>query len=192
MLARQLNGTAAASYAPYDMTLDDLETPESPQSPQDEPDPAELSEPLPAEQPPRPETLPSPEEEPQPKVFPSSTVARWQATLVPQPKFTVLQAWEGTVREVREDSLVVVLKDQGDEPQPDEEAEVYFDEIDPEDHDLVAPGAIFYWSIGYRDGRSGRERVSLIHFRRLPVYTDADRERARAAAKETADKLGWG
>jgi hypothetical protein len=188
MLARKLNDTASACDTSFGTTLDDLEV----QKPsQDEPDPAEAREQYPADQP-GPATLLSLEDVPHPKVFPVSTVARWQATLVPPPKFAVLQAWEGTVREVRDDSLVVLLRDQSDDPQPDEEAEVYFDEIDPEDHDLVAPGAIFYWSIGYRDGRSGRERVSLIHFRRLPVYTDADRERARAAAKETADKLGWG
>ena len=104
---------------------------------------------------------------------------------LPRSRFVVLQSWEGYVLEVKQDSFVARLIDQSGQDD-DEEAEIFLEEVDPGDRGLVTPGGYFYWSIGYRDGRRGRERVSVIRFRRLPAFTEQDRMRGRAGRL-----LGW-
>jgi hypothetical protein len=96
-------------------------------------------------------------------------------------RFNARQKWEGFVIEVREDTFIARLTPIIGEG-PDQEAEIYLEEIEPEDQSLIQPGAIFYWSIGYLDRPSGRRRVSLIRFRRLPAWTKQEREAARAKA----------
>lgn len=92
----------------------------------------------------------------------------------------VLQRWEGHVDHITSTGFVARLKDLS-EANPDDSAEIPFDEVSPNDRDLIGPGAVFYWSIGYRDAVSGqRTRESVIRFRRLPRWTTKDREDAAA------------
>ena len=63
--------------------------------------------------------------------------------------------------------------------------------MDPEDLDLLEPGAVFYWNIGYRDRPSGRERISTIRFRRLPVWTADELKVADQEAARVREKIGW-
>jgi hypothetical protein len=109
-----------------------------------------------------------------------------------QHRFVLLQKWEGTVLQVLpEDSLFARLVDLSGSG-PDEEAEFSLEEVSEADRLLVAPGAIFYWSIGYIDSLSGqRTRSSVIRFRRLPVWRAEDLERARRRAQRLSDLLGW-
>jgi hypothetical protein len=52
---------------------------------------------------------------------------------------------------------------------------------------LMASGAVFYWSVGYRETLWGqRERVSAIRFRRLPAWTTSDLDEVRRKAKQLA------
>jgi hypothetical protein len=76
---------------------------------------------------------------------------------------------------------------------PDEEIEIAKDELSPFDLALLEPGAIFYWTIGYRQQlpAGARERVSLIRFRRLPAWSDAELIAAREHAETLAEDLGW-
>lgn len=98
--------------------------------------------------------------------------------------FTVLQKWEGYVTEVRGVTFRARLQGlRGEES--DQEAEIFMEEVSPEDRDLIEAGAVFYWTIGYLDRPSGRLRVSHIRFRRLPVWS----ERELDAAKEAASHL---
>ena len=56
-----------------------------------------------------------------------------------------------------------------DENRPMESAVFLLEDISPDDHALVVPGAVFYWFIGYEKSRLGQvRRVSQIRFRRLP------------------------
>ncbi len=130
------------------------------------------------------------DEEANVEVFPTAELVQWRLKTLPRSRFVVLQSWEGYVLEVNKDSFVARLIDQSGRDD-DEEAEIYLEEVDPGDRGLVAPGAYFYWSIGYRDGRRGRERVSVIRFRRLPAFTEQDRTRARAEARRAGRLLGW-
>lgn len=111
---------------------------------------------------------------------------------IPPPRrtatFKALQQFEGRVLDVGPDWFSAALFDMTDEI-TEEEAEFDLDEVSSDDRSLVVPGAIFYWSIGYRTERSGeRSRTSLIWFRRLPVWGERDLEdvQARVAALRTA------
>lgn len=92
--------------------------------------------------------------------------------------FRVIQKWEGYVIEVTQDSfwarLTVLTGEEGDQ-----NAEILISAVDEEDLPLVEPGAIFYWSIGYREDEKARvAQDSIIRFRRLPAWTGVDQMRA--------------
>jgi hypothetical protein len=109
----------------------------------------------------------------------------------PAQNFRLLQKWEGLVLQVRDSAFVARLADQTHNG-PDEEAEIPLAEVSQGDQDLVQPGAIFYWSIGYLDTHGGqRTRASVIRFRRLPAWTAEELEAAKRKAADTRDLLGW-
>jgi hypothetical protein len=100
--------------------------------------------------------------------------------------FQAMQKWEGHVIWVGEDSFgarLVPIVGEG----PDQEAEILTEEMAADDSNLIEPGAVFYWSIGYLDRPSGRLRVSLLRFRRLPVWTKDELEQADRKAKKLRD-----
>ena len=107
--------------------------------------------------------------------------------------FVSLQKWEGYVLKVLDDNYILVrLVNLTDPGQPDEEAEIPIQELSFEDHELIEPGAVFYWNIGYMDRTSGqRERNSVIRFRRLPRWEAEDIEKAKVEAKRIRKKLQW-
>lgn len=95
--------------------------------------------------------------------------------------FRAIQKWEGHVIEADGDiflARLVPIVGEGTE----QEAEIYIEEVDQGDRMLIAPGAVFYWSIGYLDRPSGRLRASILRFRRLPVWTKPELQSAEAAA----------
>jgi len=103
----------------------------------------------------------------------------------PQAKefFRAIQKWEGYVLDVGRDifrARLVSIVGEG----PDQEAEIYLEEVDPDDQELVQPGAVFYWTIGYLDRPSGRLRGSILRFRRLPALSEPELETARREAEK--------
>ena len=98
-------------------------------------------------------------------------------------RFQALQKWHGHVLEVREDTFVARLTPTAGEG-PEQEAELYVEEVAADDRWLIEPGAVFYWSIGYLDRPSGRLRVSILRFRRLPAWTYRELSSARQRANE--------
>lgn len=108
-----------------------------------------------------------------------------------QDSFVSLQKWEGIVLEVKKGYFLARLIDLTHEG-PDEEAELPMEEITDQDKDLVKPGAIFYWNIGYLDRRSGqRIRASVIRFRRLPKWSRDEIKAAKREAAHLQETLGW-
>jgi hypothetical protein len=97
-------------------------------------------------------------------------------------RFIALQKWEGYVREVGERTFIARLVPLSGEA-PEQEAEIYLEQVDEGDHALIAPGAVFYWSIGYSYRPSGKSTVSSIRFRRLPIWTKREQERAHYWAR---------
>ncbi len=103
-----------------------------------------------------------------------------------------LQSWEGVVLDVGETTFAVRLVDvSGDHP--DEEVELAKEELCDFDIALLEPGAIFYWTIGYRQQlpRGARERVSRIRLRRVPAWTKSQLAEARERAEALARELNW-
>lgn len=92
-----------------------------------------------------------------------------------------LQKWQGYVLRVTDSFLYVRLVDLN-RVGIDEETEIPIEEISEDDKELIKPGAIFYWNIGYLDSYGGqRSRVSVIRFQRLPSWS---REEIDAAKRE--------
>lgn len=103
----------------------------------------------------------------------------------PSRSFQLLQQWEGQVQQVTENSFIAVIADKTSPENDDEEVEIDLAEVAPDDHALVRPGSLFYWSVGYEHGRGlPRQRVSRIRFRRLPGLTMRDIARAKQKARE--------
>ena len=120
--------------------------------------------------------------------LPEPTFAR-TSRLVP------LQRWEGFIEAVdwEAKTFTARLYDLDDIDTGDfEVAELYIDDVDEDDRELISVGAVFNWIIAYRDEKlRKRERVSSIVLRRLPNQTQQDLEDARRSGKEIADALQW-
>jgi hypothetical protein len=105
--------------------------------------------------------------------------------------FRTLQKWEGYVLSVGEDSFWARLVDLRHQ-ESDSEAEILLEEVSLPDRDLVTPGAVFYWSIGYHDEPSGqRTRSSVVRFRRLPAWGERDLRAVQEEASQTEATLDW-
>lgn len=106
-----------------------------------------------------------PAPDPSPYVLPVPSVER------PPYTFRLLQQWEGTVTEVASSEFTAELRDLTEPANYREEATFDLDEVSPDDQTLLALGAVFRWSIGYRTSAAGqRERVSLLRFIRIPGW----------------------
>lgn len=108
-----------------------------------------------------------------------------------QGRLIALQAWEGVVLEVGEDDFAIRAVDVAGE-HADEQVTLAKDELSEFDLDLLEPGAILYWTIGYREqSGGGRERVSQIRLRRLPAWNETQLDEVEARAVALARDLGW-
>jgi len=93
-------------------------------------------------------------------------------------KITVLQQWVGRVDHLISDRFVATLNDATSSQNPPEEIELDRDEVSKSDLPLLAEGAVFYLSIGYRDTAEGqRERISTLRFARQPLLNKAEVKR---------------
>lgn len=103
-----------------------------------------------------------------------------------------LQKWEGMVTNIGGNSFFARLKDLENES-PEEEIEITLKDVSEDDKDLVQPGAIFYWSVGYETSSTGTtKRSSVIRFRRLPAWTASDLAEIKKKATEIRRAIGWG
>jgi hypothetical protein len=119
------------------------------------------------------------------------TVTRVPDAPLAEYRFALLQQWEGVVRELGPAEFTAVLRDLTNPAQPEEEVVLSFDDVTPDDQKLLAPGGIFYWSIGYRKERTGQvDRVSTIRFRRLPAWSRRDLQRLNDRAKALMERFG--
>jgi hypothetical protein len=122
---------------------------------------------------------------------PLPSITRLSTKSTAQDSFVLLQKWEGVVTRITDDSFISTLRDLTSES-ADEEAEIPIEEVPRADITLLAPGAVFYWCIGYLDRLGGqRIRASEIRFRRLPPWSDRELESARREADEISDLLDW-
>ena len=100
----------------------------------------------------------------------------------------IKQKWSGVVIAVDDEELTVRLEDLTNCDNPNEIVVLSRDEIDNNDQNLIQPGALFYWYIGYRQGiKYSKERISIIRFRRLPHWTKREIEEADKLAEDYAE-----
>jgi len=107
-----------------------------------------------------------------------SPIALVPKTIYSPRTFSSLQKWEGYVIETNDDYFLARITDLSEDHE-DEEIEVMYTEISDDDKELVRPGAIFYWHIGYETEKGTVKRSSIIRFRRLPKWTESDTEKAK-------------
>jgi len=106
-------------------------------------------------------------------------------------KSNSLQKWEGIVLELKEDRIIARLTNL-DNPLQEDEAEIPLSELEPEDLNLIQPGSVFYWNIGYLDtGKGQRLRTSLIRFRRIPYITKKQIQGAAIDAEDLRQFINW-
>lgn len=99
--------------------------------------------------------------------------------------FQTLQSWEGVITEVLSSYFIarVIEKNSNEE----EEAEIPVDEISPQDRKYLQVGQRFYWTIGYRQSKSGqRTRQSLILLRRRAAARPTKRVKVNTWASRVA------
>ena len=99
--------------------------------------------------------------------------------------FQSLQQWEGTTIKVTKTRVVVRLRDIDNPRNPEKRTSISLDDISDSDRSFVSPGAVFYWTLGYRIETYGQKSlVSAIRFRRLPSWTPREMERARTLSSK--------
>lgn len=105
-------------------------------------------------------------------------------------RFQAIQSWEGFVVDVntRKGTFQARLVDLQKDGNPSEEmAELPLSDVDYDDVELVRPGAIFRWMIGYiKKTHEPKTHQSMIIFRRLPAWTKSDFDRANEFAEKLA------
>jgi hypothetical protein len=109
-------------------------------------------------------------------------------------RFIVEQEFEGMVVSIDTagNAFIARLADlTGDGPE--EEAEIAFDEISPDDRSLIVPGALFSWTIGRATETGGQvRRVSELRFRRFFRFTRDAIARAEKNARRMLELLNDG
>lgn len=106
--------------------------------------------------------------------------------------FIAEQEWEGTVLNIGEETFVARLHDLSGSKTADlEEADFPISDISDGDHDLLVPGAVFRWCIGYLKEHRTKSRMSKIVFRHLPAWRETDLVDAGHRANEIADSIVW-
>jgi hypothetical protein len=113
--------------------------------------------------------------------------------LVPR-QLEVLQRFEGTVRSVHQPAgeMVVELRDLTHPDAPREVAILELSDVSDPDLEMVAPGAVFYWTIGYevRTGTRQKTRISELRFRRYPTWKQRDVDQIQREADALASFFG--
>ncbi|MBR1206940.1 MULTISPECIES: hypothetical protein [unclassified Bradyrhizobium] len=104
-----------------------------------------------------------------------------------------LQEWEGYVSDVGNETFTARLLDvTAGGKYEDEAADFPISDLSETDLDLLKPGAVFRWVIGYQRQIGGtKRRVSQITFRRLPAWTKRDIAEASRRAESLAQSIEW-
>jgi hypothetical protein len=106
----------------------------------------------------------------------------------PRDTFIALRKWRGQVIGMKSNTFKAKL-DSLLEAEPQKVADVFLEEVSPEERELIKEGAIFYWSIGYLNRPSGRIRASVIRFQRQPLWSERNISEAQSRAEKLMQHL---
>ena len=125
-----------------------------------------------------------------PKIPAEEIVLLPQRVLRASQKFKALQRWEGTVLSTTRDGFYALLRDL-DSAKAEEKTLFSSEEVSPDDHSLIAMGAVFYWYVGYETTASGQRKLTAnVRFRRIPAWTRSQIEDVRNKAKQLEALFG--
>ena len=117
-------------------------------------------------------------------------VVRYPSSSRELPREVVLQEWEGQVQEVGDRVFSARLVDlTRNSKEETEESDLPIEDLGDADRDLLIPGAIFRWIIGYRWINGEKERFARVVVRRLPIWTEREIKSADQEAAELYDAL---
>jgi hypothetical protein len=105
-------------------------------------------------------------------------------------KFLALQKWEGCVVQICDGEFEAQLKDITNGG-ADEFVKMSLDDIEDNERTLVAPGAVFYWSIGYETMKGTRRKISFVKFKRSVRLDAQDIEKLRSDAQQLKLAQRW-
>ena len=106
----------------------------------------------------------------------------------------IIQEFEGRVVSISPDEglftayLTDVTSGSGEES---EDVDLPIEDISDTDIPLFEEGAIFRWLIGYRYVGTTKERFSKLVLRRVPAWSERQREQIWQKAEESAKALKW-
>lgn len=104
--------------------------------------------------------------------------------------YVLLQKWEGFILKADAEKFSVRLFDTAGARKP-HQALFARTELSEEEQALIEEGALLVWLIGLRQVGIRRKRESEIYIRRLPAWTAAEIEEARAQAGELHGRIVW-
>jgi hypothetical protein len=107
-----------------------------------------------------------------------------------QGNYVLLQKWDGFVLKADAEKFSVWLIDSAGERKP-HQALFSRTELSQEQQALIQEGALLVWMIGLRQIGTRRRRESEIYIRRLPAWTKAEIEAAKARAGELHARIDW-
>ncbi|MGO9460077.1 MAG: hypothetical protein ACLP1W_08145 [Rhodomicrobium sp.] len=108
----------------------------------------------------------------------------------PLTSFIALQEWECCVSRINDDSFIADLVDiTGGSALATEQTEFLKSDLSFRQQAELRIGAVFRWSIGYEKSPSGKRRTSQLVFRKLPQWSQADIDEARAFGRDLSQKL---
>ncbi len=108
-------------------------------------------------------------------------------------RFSVLQQYEGIIKEVKNDAFVAELSDLTAGTELDEIMELPIEEISVGDRHLLVEGGVFYWSIGYETKIGGQiSRVSEMRMRRMPTWKSGSLEKIKKEANSLLSRFDDG
>ncbi len=96
--------------------------------------------------------------------------------------------WIGEVIERNGETFKAQIGEHG-ERSYSKEVDFLVSEIGYDDRKFIRKGSVFYWSVGYFNGPSGRSRESKVTFRLLPHWTNKEIQRAKEKAKRLRDSI---
>jgi hypothetical protein len=109
---------------------------------------------------------------------------RFKNSIVSIRRFVVLQQWEGVVLEVAGGTFTAQLHDLTNPTNPIEFAEIPIEgNVAPSDLELLRPGGVFYWALGYEIRLPCQVvNASQIRFRRVAPWNASAMKRLKCRA----------
>src|SRR5262245_25624797 len=105
-------------------------------------------------------------------------------------RFQILQQWEGIVQSVGKQFFRAQVSDVTEPSNPLEVVSLPLDDVLEDDRPLIAPGAVFYWIIGYDASIAGtRSRASSIRFQRWARWSSRELDEISAEAEALHKEL---